>query len=99
VCRSKNLRKKVKEVGGVVKYLKPEFLDEVAESCVLEDVGWQALSNSAVQRTASHHARAPVSDHERYGISENEALMGCAPATVNAFSSRQARSGMIGKIR
>jgi hypothetical protein len=33
-----NLRKRIKEVGPVVKYLKPEFLDEVAESCDLEDV-------------------------------------------------------------
>jgi hypothetical protein len=33
-----NLRKKVKEIGAVVKYLKPEFLDEVAESCELEEV-------------------------------------------------------------
>jgi predicted RNA-binding protein len=33
-----NLRKRVQEVGPVVKYLKPEFLDEVAESCELEDV-------------------------------------------------------------
>ncbi len=32
-----NLRKKVEEVGSVVKYLKPEFLDDVAESCDLED--------------------------------------------------------------
>lgn len=32
-----NLRKKSKEVGPVVKYLKPEFLDEVAESCELEE--------------------------------------------------------------
>ncbi|MHC4545537.1 MAG: hypothetical protein ACYSYL_13630 [Planctomycetota bacterium] len=33
-----NLRKKIKEVGAVVKYLKPEFLDEVADSCELEEV-------------------------------------------------------------
>jgi hypothetical protein len=33
-----NLRKRIREVGSVVKYLKPEFLDEVAESCELEDV-------------------------------------------------------------
>jgi hypothetical protein len=32
-----NLRGKVKEVGSVVKYLRPEFLDEVADSCELED--------------------------------------------------------------
>jgi hypothetical protein len=31
-----SLRQKVKEVGAVIKYLKPEFLDEVAESCELE---------------------------------------------------------------
>ena len=30
------LRKKMKEVGQVVKYLKPEFLDDVSESCELE---------------------------------------------------------------
>jgi hypothetical protein len=34
----RDLRKKIKEVGPVVKYLKPEFLDEVAESCELDDV-------------------------------------------------------------
>jgi predicted RNA-binding protein len=32
-----NLRKRIKDVGAVVKYLKPEFLDEVAESCDLEE--------------------------------------------------------------
>ena len=32
-----NLRKRIKEVGAVVRYLKPEFLDEVAESCDLEE--------------------------------------------------------------
>jgi hypothetical protein len=32
-----NLRKKVAEIAGVVKYLKPEFLDDVAEPCDLED--------------------------------------------------------------
>jgi hypothetical protein len=32
-----SLRKRIKEVGAVVKYLKPEFLDEVAESCELEE--------------------------------------------------------------
>ena len=31
-----SLRQKIKEVGAVIKYLKPEFLDEVAESCELE---------------------------------------------------------------
>jgi predicted RNA-binding protein len=31
------LRKRIKEVGAVVKYLKPEFLDEVAEPCELEE--------------------------------------------------------------
>jgi hypothetical protein len=31
------LRRKVREVGAVLKYLKPEFLDEVAESCELEE--------------------------------------------------------------
>lgn len=33
-----NLRKRIKEVGAVVKYLKAEFLEEVAESCELEEV-------------------------------------------------------------
>jgi hypothetical protein len=33
-----NLRKKIREVGAVVKYLKPEFLDEVGESCELEEL-------------------------------------------------------------
>ena len=32
-----SIRKKVGEVAAVVKYLKPEFLDEVAESCELEE--------------------------------------------------------------
>jgi len=32
-----NLRKRIKDVGPVVKYLKPEFLDEVAESCDLDE--------------------------------------------------------------
>ena len=32
-----NLRKRIKDVGAVVKYLKPEFLDEIAESCDLEE--------------------------------------------------------------
>jgi hypothetical protein len=32
-----NIRKKIKEVGTIVKYLKPEFLDEVSESCELEE--------------------------------------------------------------
>ena len=33
------LRKRVKEVGNVAKYLRPEFLDDVAESCELEEEG------------------------------------------------------------
>jgi hypothetical protein len=40
VCRYvsfESLRKRIREVGAVVKYLKPEFLDEVAESCELEE--------------------------------------------------------------
>ena len=32
-----SLRQRIKEVGAVVKYLKPEFLDAVAESCELEE--------------------------------------------------------------
>ncbi len=32
-----SLRKRVKEVQGFVKYLKPDFLEELAEDCVLSD--------------------------------------------------------------
>jgi hypothetical protein len=31
------LRERVEQVAGVVKYLKPEFLDELSESCQLDD--------------------------------------------------------------
>ena len=31
------LRSRLKDVQGVLKYLKPEFLDELAEDCILPD--------------------------------------------------------------
>jgi hypothetical protein len=41
ICRFisfSELRKKIGEIAAYARYLKPEFLEEISESCELEDV-------------------------------------------------------------
>jgi hypothetical protein len=41
VCRFisfSELKTRLQDVGGYVKYMKPEFLDELSETCILQEV-------------------------------------------------------------
>ncbi len=65
ICRYisfSSLEEKIKEIASVTKFLKPEFLEDFAESCDVEDINWSEKLETQVSDKFKKHMDSTKQD-------------------------------------